>query len=200
VHGSIDWFDRAPFDRTKAIWADHGNRNELRDVIFSRAAELGLEPVAGNPYPDSDPLKTVFRVRNLAALSESDLLFLATPRLLAPSATKLLYASRLSDFWSGWGRGGGRFNYGMSIIGFSLPPHDDYARQILHSLVTTYQHFDNGQADDLGRKRSPLTIVNYFPTVQAEADFKEHYRFVDWSKAKLFGNGLSQDCLDAIFA
>lgn len=200
VHGSIDWFDRTPFDRVKAIWADQATRGEPQDIIFSRAAKLGLEPLTGDPYPDSDPLKTVFRARNLAALHEIDLLFHATPRLLAPSATKLLYASRLSDFWRGWGRGGGCFNYGMSIIGFSLPPHDDYARQVLHSLVTTYQHFDNGRPDSLGHQRSPLVIVNYFTNPKTEAAFKEHYRFVDWSKTTVFGNGFGQDCLDAIFA
>ncbi len=200
VHGSIDWFDRAPFDRAKTIWARNGNPNEPDDVIFSRSATLGLEPIVGSPYPDSDPLKTVYRARNLAKLHETDLLFRATPRLLAPSATKLLYASRLSDFWAGWGRGGGRFNYGMSVVGFSLPLHDDYARQILHSLVKTYQHFDNGKPDDLGHRRSPLVIVNYFKNSEAETEFKERYRFVDWSKTKLFGSGFGNDCLDAIFA
>lgn len=145
-------------------------------------------------------MKTVYRARNLAVLHRRDLLFLGTPRLLAPSATKLLYASKISDFWVGWGRGGGRFNYGMSVIGFSMPEHDDYTRQILHSLVTTYQRFDTGKPDDLGYIRSPLAIVNYFPDEAAEAAFKSRYRFVDWSKATLFGDGLSERCLDGIFA
>lgn len=178
----------------------NGNHNDPYDAIFSRAATLDLEKLAGDPYPDSDPLKTVFRVRNLRAMHEKDILFHSTPRLLAPSSTKLLYASRLSEFWSGIQQGAGRFNYGMSIIGFSLPPHDEYAKQILHSLVTTYQHFDNGKPDEHGNSRSPLTVVNYFANAKEESEFRLRYRFVDWSKARLFGSGLDANCLGAVFA
>lgn len=199
VHGSIDWFDEAPYERLREIFRQQGAKHDPQDVIFSRHAELQLERVVGSPYPSDDPMASVVRTRNLRALHEEDLLFRATPRLLAPSATKLLYATRLGDFWRGWGSGG-RYNYGMSIIGFSLPLHDDYARQILHALVTTYQKLDTGKADSIGITKSPLTIVNYFADNEAQQKFSEHYRFVDWEKTRLFGNGFDFDCLDAVFA
>ena len=198
VHGSIDWFDRQQFDRMRAMYAKDKVDGEPVDAVFSRRAALELEALAQGPYPEADPLKSVYRVRNLKVLHENDLIFRSTPLLVAPSSAKLLYFSRLGDLWNGWGQGG-YYNYGMSIIGFSLPDHDDYARQILYNLVTTYQR-QNQEKDDLGRQKSPLTIVDYFANSQSEAKFRQRYRFVDWSKTRLFGHGFGPDCLDAVFS
>jgi hypothetical protein len=197
VHGSIDWFDRRQYDLALANYAENNVRADPFDPVFNRVEELDLVRLADDPYPD-DALKTIYRVGNLRALHSRDIIFSSTPRLVAPSATKLLYFSRLGDLWNGWGSGG-YYNYGMSIIGFSLPQHDDYARQILHTLVTTYQRY-NQDRDDLGRQKSPLTIVDFFGDDQAKAKFQDNYRFVDWSKTNLFGGGFDADCLDFVFA
>lgn len=197
VHGSIDWFDRRRYDEALANYAENNVTADPFDPVFNRASELELVRLADDPYPE-DALKTIYRVRNLKALHKRDVIFSSTPRLVAPSAAKLLYFSRLGDLWNGWGNGG-YYNYGMSIIGFSLPQHDDYARQILHTLVTTYQQHNQG-VDDLGRQKSPLTIVDFFRDDQAKTAFQSNYRFVDWSKTKLFGGGFNAECLDAVFA
>jgi len=88
---------------------------------------------------------------------------------------------------------------GMAIIGFSLPPQDDYALQIVYELVTNYQRYrwDEGI---FGQKKSPLTIIDFFPDAAAETRFRERYRFVDWSRADLSGKGFDFTSLDKIFA
>lgn len=154
MHGSIDWFDRTGFERRVARHASIG-APPPGDIIFSDEDGLGLEQLTDGPRPDGDPLKNIYRAKNLKALYEKDLLFMATPRILPPSATKLLYATRLNDFWEGMGNGG-YFNFGMAIVGFSLPGHDEYARQILYGLVTNYQRHNWMKTNSaVGKRRLP---------------------------------------------
>lgn len=197
MHGSIDWFDRTLFN-----WRiQHHVRAGApppQDIIFSREKELDLLPLTEGPRPVDDPLRNIYRARNLRALYAQDFLFLATPRMLPPSNTKLLYSKGMHEFWSGM-NDVGFYNYGMSIIGFSLPKQDDYLRQILYTLVTNYQRY-NVERDNCGRLKSPLTIVDYFSDVDAERHFRERYRFVDWSKTQLFGQGFSAETLGPLFA
>jgi hypothetical protein len=197
VHGSIDWFDRSEFER-RIIWHRKQKAPPPEDVIFSHEAALGLERLVDGPRFGTDPLRNVYRAKNLKALYAKYILFLATPRLLAPSATKLLYASRMNDFWQGMGRAG-YHNFGMAIIGFSLPLHDDYARQILYGLVTNYQQHYWDQ-DVMGQRKTPLAIVDFFRDTVAEDSFRQRYRFVDWSRAHLSGRGFDLAALDYIFA
>jgi hypothetical protein len=197
VHGSIDWFDRSNFDRRSALSKNIGGPPP-EDIVFSYENTLGLERLADGPRHKTDPLRNVYRARNLKALYEKNLLFMATPRILAPSAAKLLYATRMNDFWEGMG-GAGFYNFGMAIVGFSLPAQDDYARQILYQLVTNFQRH-NWEKDTMGRVKTPLTIVDFFPDSAAEERFRERYRFVDWSRAHLSGNGFDLATLSNLFA
>lgn len=197
MHGSIDWFDRTQFNWRIQHHAREGAKPP-EDIIFSNEKELGLVPLTEGPRPDDDPLRNIYRAKNLKALYAKDFLFLATPRMLPPSNAKLLYSNGMHDFWSGMD-GKGYYSYGMSIIGFSLPEQDDYLRQILYTFVTNYQRY-NAKRDNLGRLKSALTIVDYFSDADAEKRFRERYRFVDWSKTKLLGKGFHADSLDPMFA
>jgi hypothetical protein len=197
MHGSIDWFDRGRFERRIALHEKMGAPPPT-DIIFSHEEALGVSRVVDGPRHDEDPLRNIYRVGNLKELYKKNLLFMATPRLLPPSTTKLLYAARMNDFWEGM-ESGGYYNFGMAIIGFSLPPHDDYVRQILYELVTNYQRH-NWEKDELGRKKVPLAIVDFLPDAASEARFRDRYRFVDWKRADLNGQGFELAALDKIFA
>ncbi|WP_316184792.1 SIR2 family protein [Bradyrhizobium sp. SZCCHNRI1003] len=197
VHGSIDWFDRTSFE-TRISWHEKHKAPPPEDIIFSHEAALGLKRLVDGPCFETDPLKNVYRAKNLKALYAKDLLFMAPPRILPPSAAKLLYAARNNDFWEGMGNAG-LYNFGMAIVGFSLPDQDEYARQIFYELVTNYQRY-NWDKDALGRKKSPLALINFFPDATAEASFRDRYRFVDWSRADLYGRGFDLTSLDKIFA
>ena len=197
MHGSIDWFDRAGFERRIVGHAEMG-APAPEDIIFSDADRLGLEKLTDGPRPNTDPLKSIYRAKNLKALYDKDFLFMATPRILPPSATKLLYATKLNNFWEG-ANYDGHYNYGMSVIGFSLPEHDEYALQILYRLVKNYQG-DKWDCDELGRKKSPLAIIDYFVDSAAEDAFRKRYRFVDWTRANLSGSGFNMASLENIFS
>ncbi|UUX49542.1 SIR2 family protein [Nisaea acidiphila] len=197
MHGSIDWFDRTSFERR----VDERKRQKVSpptDVIFSDEKALNLERVVDGPRFENDPLKNVYRAKNLKALYDKKILFHATPRILAPSATKLLYANGLNNFWEGM-RDAGYLNFGMAIIGFSLPDHDEYAKQILYRLVQNYQK-NYWNSDEFEQKKSPLAIVDFFRDAASEAKFMERYRFVDWSRAYLSGDGFDAASLDRVFA
>jgi hypothetical protein len=92
----------------------------------------------------------------------------------------------------------GYYNLGIVIIGFSLPPQDEYARQIIYEWVTNYQRY-NWHKDEFGRKKMPLVIAT-FSGETSKARFCEQYRFVDWSRADLSGNGFDLALLGRIFA
>ncbi len=100
VHGSIDWFDRSSFE-----WLTAFHRKQKmqppKDAIFSRETELGLERMVDGPRPETDPLRNVYRAKNLKALYAGDMLLGSPPRMLSPSTAKLVYANGMNDFWYG---------------------------------------------------------------------------------------------------
>ena len=57
--------------------------------------------------------------------------------ILSPSHMKIVYATPFMDFWNGLGQAGG-YNLGISIIGFSLPEHDDYIKISLYKMIGNY--------------------------------------------------------------
>ena len=197
VHGSIDWFDRSFYEQRIANHRRLGASDPV-DVIFSRERELAVVPLIDGVRDPDDPLSTVHRVQNVQELYRTSFLFHATPRLLTPSAAKLVYASRMGSFWDGFGRVG-HLNFGLAIIGFSLPIHDDYARQIIYRLVTNYQqtHWDE---EVFGQKKSPAAIVDFFASETSKQQFLDRYRFVDWTRANLISDGFNIPALDTIFA
>lgn len=195
MHGSIDWFDRTEFEHRIAENKEHGSKNPT-DIIFSNETVLGLERIVDGPRPDSDPLKNIYRARNLNELYKIDHLFLATPRILPPSSMKLLYYTGLNNFWEGI-ENAGSFNFGMSIIGFSLPEHDEYARQILYNIVNNYQSYNT--TSKFGEMKQNISIIDFFKDKKSERNFRNRYRFVDWSRAHLSGEGFNIESLKHIF-
>jgi len=196
MHGSIDWFDRKGFERREREHKRQG-APPPKDIIFSRVDELRLQPVVDGPRFDYDPLRSVYRVGNLAVLYNDTITFHATPRMLPPSSAKIIYANQIGDFWNGMIQGGA-YNYGMAIIGFSLPEQDEYARQIIYSMVTNYQSVQWGE-EVFGKTKSPLALVTYFANEDEEKMFQERYRFVNWERAILHQEGFDATSLDSIF-
>lgn len=139
----------------------------------------------------------MYRVAEIEKLYKKQLMFLATPWMLAPSTNKIVYASPLGDFWNGLGVSGGT-NFGMAIIGYSLPFHDIYVRQAIYSLVKNYQgvYWDE---EVFGLKKTPLILVDYQPLQEIIDRYKQHYRFVDYDKAELHMNGFNLDSIERIF-
>jgi hypothetical protein len=198
LHGSLDWFDRTDYACLEDQRRQAGLGGRPPDPVFAHENKLGVTKLLdGSRFP-ADPLDQMYRVRHIDALYPKPILFSATPWLLAPSPVKLLYADTLREFWHGIGNAG-ILNFGLSIIGYSLPSQDEYARQVLHAIVTNYQraHWDDGIA---GLKKQPLVIVDRCRDAQAVADFKLRYRFINWDRAILCPGGLDDDAIDRVFA
>ncbi len=109
----------------------------------------------------------------------------------------MLYSGTLRDFWYGLGQAG-TLNFGLAIIGFSLSPQDDYARQVLYWLVKNYQsaYWDE---EVFGLKKHPLVVVDRQESEEQMEEFRRRYAFVDWSKTRSHMRGFDQDALDVLF-
>lgn len=108
---------------------------------------------------------------------------------------KILFSEMVKGFW--WGFGSvGSMNFRMAIIGFSLPPQDEYARQAIYRLVRNYQDVSWGKAwDDVGHKKTPLVLIDHRPSPAGQEALKSRYAFVDWQKAETCFTGFDENAL-----
>lgn len=197
-HGSIDWFDRAEYSAREQDRIDRGFESGGRDLVFEDQKRFNPIPLVEGPRFANDPLREMHRVKNLEALYQNMPLFLATPALLNPSSMKILFAEMVRDFWWGMGYAGG-MSFRMAIIGFSLPPQDEYARQVIYRLVTNYQATGwNMTWDDAGHKKSPVTLIDFRQSSHEQEQFKQRYAFVDWNKARTCFDGLDEHALQVL--
>jgi hypothetical protein len=111
---------------------------------------------------------------------------------------KILYSQMVRDFW--WGLGyAGWMNFRMAVIGFSLPPQDEYARQVIYRLVRNYQSTSWDKTwDDAGHKKTPLLLVDFRVSAEEEETFRRRYAFMDWSKALTCFSGFDEKALDLL--
>lgn len=187
MHGSVDWFDKTKFIRLQEdarLRGDHGF--VPHDAVFNSG--FRTTPLVEGPRPHGDPIANIHRLVDVEAFYRNPALFLSTPRLINPSTTKVVYSSRFSNFWRGLSFMGGA-NFRMVIIGYSLPKHDDYARQAIYEIVDNYQNVPLNMVSVGITERDPLLIVDLRGDDAAIENIKSSYSFVDWSKAELFPDG-----------
>lgn len=198
LHGSIDWFDKKRYLDLAQSFKEQGSQEPPEDIVFNSNERWKLSKVVDGLRHDNDPLSEMYRVMDIERLYQKQLMFLATPWMLAPSTNKIVYASPLGDFWDGLGVSGGT-NFGMAIIGYSLPSHDIYARQTIYSLVKNYQevYWDE---DVFGQKKTPLVLVDYQTSQEKIETFKKNYRFIDFDKAELHMAGFNLEAVEKIFS
>jgi hypothetical protein len=197
LHGSIDWFDRRPYRaRLEEAEQDGFSSHHLKDPIFNTPRNLRLIPLVDGPRGDDEPLGEVYRLRDLKPFYANPQWFLSTPLLLTPSTSKLVYAEQFRDLW--WGLGFvGIHNFRMVIIGYSLPEHDEYARQAIYRLVKNYQDIPYEPSWTTKRKEK-LLLVDKRRTNTEINDYRLRYSFVDWQNARIHFDGLDENFIDAL--
>lgn len=197
LHGSINWFDRSSYTHREEDFRRHGIAEGPNHPVFCTKEELGVKKILEGPRHSDDPLMQMYSVSDIKTLYRKRIMFLATPWILAPSTVKILYAGKIKDFWDGMGQAG-VLNFGLTIIGYSLPPQDEYARQAIYKLVTNYQtnYWDK---EVFGKRKSPLVIVNKCTDENSLKCLKSNYRFVDWDRAILYKDGFDNSSLNLIF-
>ncbi|MDH3975095.1 MAG: SIR2 family protein [Deltaproteobacteria bacterium] len=197
MHGSIDWFDKSRFIDNIKFREKEGLSTLPSDPVFNGVEDWGITQIVDGPRHKGDPLLNIHKVSRIEDLYKQNLMFMATPWILTPSTNKILYASTVEEFWRGLGRAGGS-NFGMSIIGYSLPDHDSYARQTMYSLSSNYQtaYWDK---EISGMKKHPLVLVDYKSTKRGINEFLNNYRFLDKQKTELHMDGFNITAIEKIF-
>jgi hypothetical protein len=197
IHGSLDWFDKTQYLELVEVFTEQGSKDLPVNPIFNSTEDLNLKKVLDGLRRENDPLNNMYRVGNVELLYGKSILFSATPWILSPSTNKIIYSSPLIDFWDGLGRSG-TTNFGMAVVGYSLPKHDLYARQAIYSLVKNYQEVNWG-VDFYVYKKSPLVLIDYRNNDESTKEYHDNYRFVDKEKANVYLEGFNYGSIDKIF-
>ena len=198
LHGSIDWFDRRKFTLMEAQSRGRGPTSSIPQCVFNDMERLNVTKIDPGPRPPEDIMAQMYRVGNIETLYRKGASWTCAPSLLAPSTMKILNAQGLKNFWYGMDQLG-VCNYGMAIIGYSLPPQDEYARRAVYALVRNYQESLGYDEKEWGDRKSPLVIVDHRENTSQLCKFKKRYRFVDWSRAKLLTQGFDHEAVKTIF-
>lgn len=193
LHGSIDWFDRAVYERHQADANRSPTPYTVKHPLFGNNPLATAVPLTDGPRPDGDPLAKIFRVKDVKPILDRGF-WECCPLILAPSHTKLLYAQPLKEFWWGLQRMGG-LNLGLSVVGYSLPLYDDYARQALYHVFSNYTGYEPDYEYE-GRRKRPIRILDNRPSTDSGADIRASYRFADWSRTELRLDGFSPQSLE----
>lgn len=196
MHGSLDWFSRATYSKLEEEFEEKCHNFKPRDPIFEDPEVFRPEKILSGVRSDDDPLRNMYRIR------EVDLFYSSSeppsaPWILSPSHAKILYVNTFRDFWYGLGQTGG-WSLGLGIVGFSMPEHDEYIRQVLYSMIRNYQEswWDDEIAD---MKKSNVKIVDKRAEEEDKDRLRNRYNFVDWEKVELFFDGLTSETVDNFF-
>lgn len=196
LHGSVDWFSNKQFLDSRESLAAQGLVKTNLHTVFDNPSRYVAEPLVDGIRPNDDPLSNIFRIRDPDAYYRRDPGFNA-PFLLSPSHVKFLYAPTLLDFWRGLNRAGG-LNLGVSIIGFSLPAHDEYIRQILYSMVSNYQGY-SWDHKFFTEYKDKVKFVDFRESENSIREYKSRFSFSDPEKSCFWFNGFSADSVNFLF-
>ncbi len=199
LHGSIDWCDRAVYEKkAAAIRADPyyphelGYSSEAKHPVFGSSPVAESEPITDGPRNEDDPLAKIYRIGDLEPLFRCSF-WEWCPLILAPSQTKIFYVQPLRNLWWGLQRNAGQFNLSLGVVGYSLPTYDEYARQFLFHAFSNYTGVDLAwEFENPALKRAPIRILDYRPQGDSGADIRTRYRFADWSQTELRLDGLNK--------
>lgn len=199
MHGSIDWFDRTSYLHRCEAFDDAGLAERPRDPVFNCDDANRAVPLLEGPRRADDPLREVYRMREIERLYSGPVFFHATPFLILPSPAKVVFADRLKEFWWGLGQAGGS-NLGCGVIGLSLAPHDEYAHQVVWRLVTNYQESWWDDEFPGGFLKAPAAFIDFRRTEQECESWQQRYRFVNWDRATVDLDGFREEALEQFFA
>jgi len=192
MHGSIDWFDVGKYESSYKIHRQGSHFILPEHPIFSNRNLFQPEKIINGPYPRNSTLNNIYRVRNLEKFIEMKTI-LASPLILSPSISKIVYLNPLKEFWYSFNTIGRIHN--MGVIGFSLQDHDEYVKQALYGLINAFQNYDTSYISE----KKELKFVDYRKTRAEIQDITNRYSFVDWKKTKLYTKGFTKISVNKLF-
>ncbi len=195
LHGSVDWFDKSAYLQSEQSYSFPCSRPH---PVFGPNVSVRVEPLLEGLQKDDNPLRTVYRVVDgLEIVYEESPFRGAVPCLLNPSKAKAVYADRFKDFWYAMGRAGG-WNTGVIIIGYSLPQHDDYAKQALFRMVRNYQDTSWNEVLSGNLKKSPVLHIDRPDSEKSQRCLLSRFGFIDSDKVVRHFTGFDKDAMDLI--
>lgn len=114
-----------------------------------------------------------------------------SPYIVSPSYSKIVYLNEIVDLWFGLNDWGNHCS-SLTIIGFSLPEHDEYLRQVIYNVVDNY--LDQEDLKGIYTK-PPLRFVDKISTKEDEKRLRLRYPFIDFDKSTLFRNGFGMETI-----
>lgn len=195
MHGSIDWFDRRPFQTERAYRRRVVHLPDApRNPVFNNR-RIKKERLVRGPYWNTSALRHLYRVRNLGAFFDQAIPAIDAPLIVSPSFNKILYLTPLAEFWEGFDTAGS-LNGTVIIIGYSLPRYDEYVRMALYRTIRNFQHYDTGKLVP----KTNMRLVDYRASQESQLDYRNTYRFVEWDRAEVFFDGFGPATVPWIFA
>ncbi len=86
----------------------------------------------------------------------------------------------------------------MSVIGFSLPQHDEYIRIGLYQMLSNYGSWWDAPMMD-GVIKDYVRFVDYRETAELQKEYLQRYRFADPARSKFHFGGFDLDAIDFLF-
>ncbi len=197
LHGSLDWFSNKQYLSGVEAFKKQGVDGAPNDPIFNSGDRYGAYPLVDGLRSEEDPLNNVYRLRHIDDFY-SNASPPGIPLILSPSYMKIVYATPFIDFWHGLGQvGGGHF--GLNIIGFSLPEHDDYLKVTLFKMAQNYQEV-NWDFEMLDKLKDFIKVVDFRTNAKGRDELRSCYKFFDDDKSEFFYDGFSSEAVDFLFS
>lgn len=193
LHGSIDWYDKLPYLRDREHASQYEYPWESRHPVFKDGSTVSSTQLIEGPFDEEDSLQYVYRVNDLSQLTDAQF-WQCSPLILSPSSSKILYANPLKSLWRGLQQVGG-LNFGLGVVGYSLPPYDEYARQALYHLMRNYTEYEY-DLEMMGLTKGPARILDYSPPGSSDWKIRKNYSFMNWDRTELNTTGLSVESIN----
>ena len=197
MHGSVDWFHDKQYRELRSSLGPRKPDGAVVHGVFDFPDRYEVTPLVDGPRAADDPLLYLHRIKQVDNFYRRDR-SLEAPFILSPSHVKFVYAEPLLSFWNGMGRSGG-MNLGVNVIGFSLPPHDEYIRIGLYQMIRNYQGYswDTKWLDTT--LKDQVKFVDFRDAEEGIAEYMQRYSFAEPSKSKFLFSGFGDNAIEFLF-
>lgn len=195
LHGSIDWYDREPYDAARQYFKTAGATVPDRDPIFGPDPTVQTESLARGAVRGElarQLVERVRRVRDHRRVFPIAPYWEAVPFLLPPAHDKLLGHDPIRALWQNLHRAFAACS-AIVIVGYSMPSYDGYAYEALGRLLIEFQA--GGPTTYFGHRRLPLQLITL---TDSDSAALQTLPFVCASKTRVWKDGLSAEALDWI--
>ena len=196
VHGSIDWYDRKPYDDYMSGQGQYYDTMlQPQDPIFGPKPRVRAESLSRGRTDEGMGKRVIPRVVRVSDYRE--LLYVrdelnsgfVVPFMLPLAHDKILGHEPVLDFWWSLQRVVAHETSGITMIGYSMPKHDQYAYEAISTIFMEYQKlYDTKATFMFEHTRKPIQIINKAEGVQ---EIMEGLPFMDPGKSRVWHGGFS---------